>query len=58
MLESAGLECSQGKTTWDEICNIQINGRQIRNQVRVLKIMHDKSISTDDIKDSLEYTAK
>lgn len=42
-----------------EVCEEKINGRQIRNQVRLLKLTHpDGRVSVKDIKESFEYLAK
>ena len=61
MLSSANIEL-QGIVTdimWNNIINSPLNGRQIRNQVRLLKLMYpNNKVTTTDIWESLEFAAK
>ena len=44
--------------SWDEVAAKPLNGRQIRNQVRLLKLMYPgNTIATSNIIDSLEFAA-
>lgn len=53
MLEKAGFIV---KGDLSPVYEVKIDGRQIRNQVRLLKVMHKtKEISAQDILDGLEY---
>jgi hypothetical protein len=57
MLSSAKMEVEED-LTWTDLCSQELNGRQIRNQVRLLKLMYpNKKIKTSEIKDSLEFAA-
>jgi hypothetical protein len=45
--------------SWQKIAEEPLNGRQIRNQVRLLKLMYpDSLVKTSDIIESLEFTAR
>lgn len=58
MLQSADLELFPTYAPLTEVTAKKLNGRQIRNQVRLLKLMHsDKKITLDDILESLKFTA-
>jgi hypothetical protein len=59
MLAAAGLDvCESPEYTWEDLANTKINGRQIRNQVRLLKLMHRTgTISTHDIMNAMKFTA-
>jgi len=60
MLKAAGIVVmNDSRVTWKQITSISLNGRQIRNQVRLLRLMHPAgTVSTLDIQDSLEFAAK
>ena len=59
MLASAGMSVKVDKTSWAQIAKANLNGRQIRNQVRLLKLMYpNNKIKTSDIVDSLEFAAR
>jgi hypothetical protein len=59
MLKSAGLTVSTDYISLSQISEAELNGRQIRNQVRLLKLMHpDGQLYTSDILASLEFAAK
>jgi len=58
MLESAGLNVVEDNVTWSDVSDRPLNGRQIRNQVRLLKLMYpDNNIKTSDVLASLEFAA-
>ena len=58
MLESAGLNVIEDNVTWSDVSDRPLNGRQIRNQVRLLKLMYpDNNIKTSDVLASLEFAA-
>lgn len=66
MLEASGIEVAD-KTVRDnnkdislkELAAEKLNGRQIRNQIRLIKLMYpNTTVFYKDIKDSLEFTAK
>ncbi len=57
MLKASGANVSED-TSWNEVASKPLNGRQIRNQVRLLKLMYpNNNIKTSDIIDSLEFAA-
>ena len=57
MLTAANVNVEADKS-WDEVSSRPLNGRQIRNQVRLLKLMYPgNTISTSNILDSLEFAA-
>lgn len=59
MLESAEITVTEEPgNTWDDIAAVPLNGRQIRNQVRLIKLMHPTNATTADLRDSLEFTAR
>ncbi len=60
MLKAANISIIRdSRATWEQITGVPLNGRQIRNQVRLLRLMHpDGNVSTLDIQDSLEFAAK
>lgn len=60
MIKSSGLEVSLDTNgVWDSIINTPLNGRQIRNQIRLLKLMYpNNNITPDNILSSLEFAAK
>jgi len=60
MLQSAAIEVAvDGTTTWTDISLTKLNGRQIRNQVRLLKLMYpDGPVTTTDVMESLSFAAK
>lgn len=59
MLESAGIKVEEVPIrTWFDIINVTLNGRQIRNQVRLLKLMYpNNKLTTRNIYDSLSFAA-
>jgi ATPase family associated with various cellular activities (AAA) len=60
MLKSAGLVIADDDpiVSWNDISKQPLNGRQIRNQVRLLKLMYPGNrIMTSDILNSLEFAA-
>lgn len=57
MLEAAGVNITV-TVPWVQVAGQPLNGRQIRNQVRLLKLMYpDGVITTQNIIDSLEFSA-
>jgi hypothetical protein len=54
MLESAGLPVEGDLGV---VAEKGINGRQIRNQVRLLKLIHPEGCTTDQVLDCLQYIA-
>lgn len=57
MLKAAGVDM-QVTVPWTVVASQPLNGRQIRNQVRLLKLMHpDGVITTQNIIDSLDFAA-
>lgn len=57
MLKAAGIDVKE-TVSWDDVASKNLNGRQIRNQVRLLKLMHPEGgITTADVIDSLEFAA-
>jgi hypothetical protein len=57
MLKSAGMEVHQD-VPWSTVADARLNGRQIRNQVRLLKLMYpDGKITTGNLVESLEFAA-
>lgn len=57
MLKAAGLVVSID-APWDEVAKMPLNGRQIRNQVRLLKLMFsDGNVKTSDLISSMEFAA-
>jgi hypothetical protein len=60
MLSAAELTVQEdGLTTWEQIAELPLNGRQIRNQIRLLKLMFlDGKLTTTDIFDAQEFAAK
>lgn len=59
MLEAATLEVEENEVSWDTISTIGLNGRQIRNQARLLKLMYPEGkITTSNVMDSLEFAAR
>lgn len=59
MLKSADLKALVVPETWIDIIKAPLNGRQIRNQVRLLKLMYPGGeITSQNILDSLEFAAK
>ena len=62
MLKAANFNLDEKVCThlWDEICTTNLNGRQIRNQVRLLKLMHpnNDTIHYGNIYNSLKFVAK
>ena len=60
MLAAANLELVPvNNNIWNNIINAPLNGRQIRNQVRLLKLMYpDNKVTVTDIWESLEFAAK
>lgn len=57
MLKSANIEVTGSEDSWNKIASVTLNGRQIRNQVRLLKLMYPQTATTADIEESLEFTA-
>lgn len=58
MLSSANLNVVADMDTWDKIVSHKLNGRQIRNQVRLLRLMHPGgNITGEDILASFEFAA-
>ena len=57
MLKSANIEVTGSEDAWSKIASVTLNGRQIRNQVRLLKLMYPQTATTADIEESLEFTA-
>jgi ATPase family associated with various cellular activities (AAA) len=58
MVKAANLNIAED-IGWDRISSETLNGRQIRNQVRLLKLMYpDGNLNTSDIISSLEFTAR
>jgi hypothetical protein len=58
MVKAADLHISED-IGWDRVSTEALNGRQIRNQVRLLKLMFpDGNLKTSDIISSLEFTAR
>lgn len=61
MLQSAGIKIvgENSPTDWTKIITAELNGRQIRNQVRLLKLMHpNNEIYLYNIIDGLAFAAK
>jgi len=59
MLASAGIEVTEDDTSWDLVSEAVLNGRQIRNQVRLLKLMYpDNKVLTSNILASLDFAAR
>jgi SpoVK/Ycf46/Vps4 family AAA+-type ATPase len=59
MIAAAGLNVTEDNVSWDDISEEGLNGRQVRNQVRLLKLMYpDNQLKTSDIISSLEFTAR
>lgn len=59
MLAAADIKVTEDShNTWDDISAVPLNGRQIRNQVRLIKLMHPIDATTTDLKESLEFTAR
>ncbi len=62
MLEAAQVnvtESTEPKSNWNAVIQAKLNGRQIRNQVRLLKLMHpDGTLTTKDIVSTLEFAAQ
>lgn len=57
MLSASGIEV-EVDTSWTGLAQAPLNGRQIRNQVRLLKLMYpNNKIKISDIVKSLEFTA-
>lgn len=58
MLKSANVNVMVDPDIWLQIVEHPLNGRQIRNQVRLLKLMYpDGNFSAQDILDSLAFAA-
>lgn len=58
MLKSANLNAMVDPNVWYKIIETPLNGRQIRNQVRLLKLMYPTGeLSAEDILNSLEFVA-
>lgn len=58
MLKSASLEVTED-SSWKDIAEASLNGRQIRNQVRLLKLMYpDNKLKTSEIMASLDFAAR
>lgn len=59
MLTAAHIEVSEDHTSWDQISSFKLNGRQIRNQVRLVKLMYPgvTKLSTSQLKKTLEFAA-
>jgi len=58
MLQAANANVTVDTVTWDDIAAKPLNGRQIRNQVRLLKLMYpDGNMATSNIVESMEFTA-
>jgi len=62
MLKAASLNVTETDDVhfnWEAVVTTELNGRQIRNQVRLLKLMHiDGNLTTEDIVSSLEFTTR
>lgn len=59
MLKSANINIKVDPDVWFQIVETPLNGRQIRNQVRLLKLMYpDGNLTATDILNSLEFTAR
>lgn len=59
MLSGAGIEVTENNVSWDSVSEAVLNGRQIRNQVRLLKLMYpDNRLQTSDILASLDFAAR
>lgn len=57
MIAASGMTVT-ADTPWDLVAEQPLNGRQIRNQVRLLKLMYpDGQIKTSEILESLEFAA-
>jgi SpoVK/Ycf46/Vps4 family AAA+-type ATPase len=58
MLGAAAIEVTED-ASWDVVSKAPLNGRQIRNQVRLLKLMYpDNKVKTSSIMESLEFTTR
>jgi hypothetical protein len=58
MTASAGLKVTEDGLSWSDVSARPLNGRQIRNQVRLLKLMYPNGeVTTSDIYGSLEFAA-
>lgn len=59
MLAAAGINVLEDLAApWSLVAEQPLNGRQIRNQVRLLKLMHlNNTVSTMDLMKSLEFAA-
>lgn len=58
MLKSANLNALVNPDIWIDIINTPLNGRQIRNQVRLLKLMYPTGdLTAEDILNSLVFAA-
>jgi hypothetical protein len=59
MLKAADIQVTEDShNTWEDISSVPLNGRQIRNQVRLIKLMHPVNATTTDLRESLEFTAR
>ncbi len=59
MLKAANLSPVVTNVSWEEVVAVRLNGRQIRNQVRLLKLMYpDGVVDTAEVLASLDFTAK
>lgn len=58
MLKSANLNALVDLEIWGKIIDTPLNGRQIRNQVRLLKLMYPEGkLTAENIFNSLEFSA-
>lgn len=59
MLSAAEIKIVDSHVSWTEISDVKLNGRQIRNQVRLLRLMYpNKELTSENLLDSLEFAAK
>lgn len=59
MLEAASLKVTEDHVTWNDIAEVKLNGRQIRNQVRLLKLMYPEgNVTSSEVSESLDFTAR
>jgi hypothetical protein len=59
MIAASGLTVKIRNVTWDQIASEDLNGRQIRNQVRLLRLMYPNNVlTTEDVLNSLDFAAR
>lgn len=59
MFAAAKMEVTEDGADWSAVSEAVLNGRQIRNQVRLLKLMYpDGKLNTSDVMGSLDFAAR